>query len=170
MRGAEEIYEVPGDQYQKRMAFLNEVLELDSAFEPESPFDFGRMEYRIKFRLTDDDIFVEHDQNAVTVKFCADKVSVEQIISYTLETVHVKDMQIKDVEIEEIIKRLYRHTALELCDSAAGFAVPLVYDTAAVGCCGIRDNDLYRAENYDCGDFLLDKGERSCHAHAVYDQ
>ena len=33
---------------------------------------------------------------------------MEDIVSYTLSAVHVKDMQIKDVEIEEIIKRLYR--------------------------------------------------------------
>ena len=30
------------------------------------------------------------------------------MISYTLQTVHVKDIEIRDVEIEEIIKRLYK--------------------------------------------------------------
>ena len=42
------------------------------------------------------------------MRFDTAKVSVEDIISYTLSTVHVKDLNIKDVEIEEIIKRLYR--------------------------------------------------------------
>ena len=42
------------------------------------------------------------------VRFDTADVSVEEIISYTLQTVHVKDLNIKDVEIEEIIKQLYR--------------------------------------------------------------
>lgn len=78
------------------------------AFELSDPRDYDRLDYRTKFRLSDDDISIELDKSRVTVKFSVDRVSVENIISYTLETVHVKDMQIKDVEIEEIIKRLYR--------------------------------------------------------------
>ena len=42
------------------------------------------------------------------VRFDTAKVSVENVVSYTLSTVHVKDLNIKDVEIEEIIKKLYR--------------------------------------------------------------
>ncbi len=78
------------------------------AFELVNAPDIKLLDYQRRFRLTDDDVSVEHDKSSVTVKFSTDKVSVEEIISYTLETVHVKDMQIKDVEIEEIIKRLYR--------------------------------------------------------------
>lgn len=77
-------------------------------FDLMNPDDFTRLEYRTKYRLTDDDIAVMQDRSSVTVKFNTDKVSVEEIISYTLATVHVKDMQITDVEIEDIIKRLYR--------------------------------------------------------------
>jgi len=78
------------------------------AFELVNEADFDKLNYRIKYRLNDDDILVSRDKSAVTVKFSADRISIEDMISYTLSTVHVKDMQIKDVEIEDIIKRLYR--------------------------------------------------------------
>ena len=78
------------------------------AFELENESDFDRLQYRTKFRLPEEDLFVERDKSYVTVKFSVSKISVEDIISYTLSTVHIKDMQIKDVEIEEIVKRLYR--------------------------------------------------------------
>ena len=78
------------------------------SFEMANPSDFDKLNYRTKYRLTDDDISVECNKNAVTVKFCADKVGIDEIIAYTLSTVHIKDLQVKDVEIEEIIKRLYR--------------------------------------------------------------
>ena len=70
--------------------------------------DFKLLDYRRRFKLTDDDVCAERDGSSVTVRFDTAKVSVEEMISYTLSTVHVKDLNIKDVEIEEIIKKLYR--------------------------------------------------------------
>lgn len=77
------------------------------AFELVNASDFNRLDYRMQYRLSGDDIDVQCDKNSVSVKFNADKVSVEDIISYTLSKVHLNDMQIKDVDIEDIIKRLY---------------------------------------------------------------
>ena len=70
--------------------------------------DFKLLDYKRRFNLTDEDISVERDNCSVKVRFDTAAVSVENIISYTLSTVHVKDLNIKDVEIEEIIKKLYR--------------------------------------------------------------
>lgn len=70
--------------------------------------DFKLLDYKRRFDLTDDDISVERDGGSVKVRFDTAAVSVEEIISYTLSTVHVKDLNIKEVEIEEIIKKLYR--------------------------------------------------------------
>ena len=78
------------------------------AFELTNADDFDKLDYRTEFRLSEKDIDIECDKNSVTVRFCADKVGIDQIISYTLSTVHISDLQVKDVEIEEIIKRLYR--------------------------------------------------------------
>ena len=70
--------------------------------------DFKMLDYHRRFKLTQDELTAERDGAKATVRFDTAKVSVEDIISYTLSTVHVKDLNIKDVEIEEIIKRLYR--------------------------------------------------------------
>lgn len=77
------------------------------AFELLNEDDFAKLDYRTEYRLSDDDITVERDKNSVTIKFNADKVNIEDIIAYTLSKVHITDMQVKDVEIEDIIKRLY---------------------------------------------------------------
>lgn len=77
------------------------------AFELVNAADFDKLDYRTKYRLSDTDITVERDKNSVTIKFNADKVNIEDIIAYTLSKVHITDMQVKDVEIEDIIKRLY---------------------------------------------------------------
>ncbi len=77
------------------------------AFELVNAADFGKLDYRMQYRLSDDDITVERDKNSVTIKFNADKVNIEDIIAYTLSKVHITDMQVKDVDIEDIIKRLY---------------------------------------------------------------
>ena len=78
------------------------------AFELKNEQDFAKLDYRTKYRLPDEDISIEQDKTSVCVKFNADRVSVEDMIAYTLSVVHINDMQVKDVEIEEIIKRLYR--------------------------------------------------------------
>lgn len=70
--------------------------------------DFKLLDYHRRFRLTEDDICASRDGSMAKVRFDTAKVSVEDVISYTLSTVHVKDLNIKDVEIEEIIKQLYR--------------------------------------------------------------
>lgn len=76
-------------------------------FELVNAEDFRSLDYGRHFKLKDDNIKAECEKNSVTVRFNTAAVSVENVISYTLATVHVKDLSIKDVEIEEIIKRLY---------------------------------------------------------------
>lgn len=70
--------------------------------------DFKLLDYNRRFNLPDDSVHAERDKSMAKVQFDTADVSVEEIISYTLQTVHVKDLNIKDVEIEEIIKQLYR--------------------------------------------------------------
>ena len=70
--------------------------------------DFKLLDYNRRFHLPDDSVHAERDKSMAKVRFDTADVSVEEIISYTLQTVHVKDLNIKDVEIEEIIKQLYR--------------------------------------------------------------
>ena len=69
--------------------------------------DFDKLDYSAHFKASEDDISAEIENNTVKVRFNTSALSVEDVISYTLGTIHVKDLTIKDVEIEEIIKRLY---------------------------------------------------------------
>ena len=77
------------------------------SFELVNASDAAKLDYPGRFGLNADDCAVTVDKTAVKVRFNALAVSVEDVIAYTLSTVHVNDLNIKDVEIEEIIKRLY---------------------------------------------------------------
>ena len=77
-------------------------------FELMHPEDFETLHYNERFSLSEEDCSAEAKNTSVCVKFNSALVSVEDIIAYTLQCVHVKDIEIKDVPIEEIIKRLYK--------------------------------------------------------------
>ena len=77
------------------------------SFELISADDAVKLDYQEHFNLSEDDIKAEIDKTAVKVSFNASRISAEDVITYTLGTVHVNDLSITDVEIEEIIKRLY---------------------------------------------------------------
>lgn len=77
-------------------------------FELERASDIAELDYGKDLSLVGDDIEVNSDGAKATVKFNSDKVTVEQMLSYTLSKVHVKDINLKDADIEEIIRRLYR--------------------------------------------------------------
>lgn len=75
------------------------------------PYDFKKAEkldYKGTFKLSDNDLELESDGHNITVRFNSDKISVEKILNYTLETTHVKDINVTDADIEEIIKGIYR--------------------------------------------------------------
>lgn len=76
-------------------------------FELKSSDDFSKLTYKEQFALSDDDLIVDVSKSNVKVRFNSDVVSVENMLSYTLSKVHVKDINVKDADIEEIIRRLY---------------------------------------------------------------
>ena len=58
--------------------------------------------------LDDGDLSVRTEGTMFTVNFNTDKIPVEKILNYTLGQTHVKDVNLKDADIEEIIRRLYK--------------------------------------------------------------
>ena len=80
----------------------------DLNFELEHADDINKLCYKEHFNMKDDDIELKADGVCVSIRFNSDAVSVEDMLSYTLSTVHVKDINLKDADIEEIIRRLYR--------------------------------------------------------------
>ena len=59
------------------------------------------------------DLTVKIEGTTVTVNFNTDKIPVEHMLNYTLGKTHVKDVNLKDADIEEIIRRLYKGEVIE---------------------------------------------------------
>ncbi len=64
--------------------------------------------YKEKFGFSDDDINIKREGVKATVRFNSDIVPVGDMLSYTLSGVHISDISVKDADIEEIIRRLYK--------------------------------------------------------------
>ena len=71
----------------------------------------GLLDYSAAFAdkaLEEGDLSVKTEGTMFTVDFNTDKIPVEQMLNYTLSQTHVKDVNLKDADIEEIIRRLYK--------------------------------------------------------------
>ena len=77
-------------------------------FELASENDMEKLTYCEKFNFAEDDFSMEAKGTEVKVRFNTDVASVEDMLSFTLSKVHVKDISVKDADIEEIIRRLYK--------------------------------------------------------------
>ncbi len=64
--------------------------------------------YAKRFSLGADDLICESDGAGYKVRFNSALVPVSDMLSYTLEKINVKDINVKDADIEEIIRRLYK--------------------------------------------------------------
>ncbi len=80
----------------------------DLQFELSNAADVNKLDYINNFKVKNDDVQLTNEGISVSVRFNSDKISVEDMLSYTLSKVHVKDINLKDADIEEIIRRLYR--------------------------------------------------------------
>ena len=76
-------------------------------FELKDEDDIHNLSYDKDFDFAQGDLVIESSRTSVKVRFNSDTVSVEDMLSYTLSKVHVKDINLKDADIEEIIRRLY---------------------------------------------------------------
>lgn len=73
----------------------------------------SKLNYIQHFNIAEDDVTVTNDGVNVSVKFNSDKIAVADILSYTLQCVNIKDINVKDADIEEIIRRLYKEGVAE---------------------------------------------------------
>lgn len=67
-----------------------------------------KLQYKERFGFSDDDISVEYEGASFKVRFNSITAPASQMLSYTLNSVSVKDISVKDADIEEIIRRLYK--------------------------------------------------------------
>ena len=64
--------------------------------------------YKEHFNFIDDDISVNVDGNLVNVRFNSSVVPVSEMLKYTLQKIDINDISVKDADIEEILRRLYK--------------------------------------------------------------
>ena len=69
---------------------------------------FNKIDYRTQFGLLDGELIVNINGPKVRVKFNNSKVSVSDMIMYTLNKVQVSDINVKDTDIEDVIKKMYQ--------------------------------------------------------------
>ena len=77
-------------------------------FELKNQDALSALDYAKTFSLSDDDLAVESDGVEVKVRFNSQKVSVQEVLKYTLNSIDVSDISVKDADIEEIIRRIYK--------------------------------------------------------------
>ena len=86
-------------------AKYGQIRELN--FETDTPDPERTLCYTSHFQLESGDVSVECEGKSVKVRFNSAKTPVSDMLSYTLATVNVSDISVKDADIEEIIRRLY---------------------------------------------------------------
>lgn len=60
------------------------------------------------FDTFNDTVLYELDGVNLTVRFDALKVNFEKVINHILEHVHMKDMKLKEISIEEVVREIYK--------------------------------------------------------------
>jgi ABC-2 type transport system ATP-binding protein len=76
--------------------------------ELEEPGAVGELQYASYFNVCDNDILVKSEGSLVNIKFNSHKIAISDMLNYTLATARVNDISVKDADIEEIIRRLYK--------------------------------------------------------------
>ena len=77
-------------------------------FDTDTPNINKILSYKEHFNFPDEDIWVEADGSSVKVRFNSQIVPVSEMLSYTLNKAKINDISVKDADIEEIIRRLYK--------------------------------------------------------------
>lgn len=80
--------------------------EVDVSLHNEGEAD--KFDFKTAFNFEQDDYSVDIKAKEMVLKFNSAKVSITEMLNYILKTAHVRDIAVKDADIEEIIRRIYR--------------------------------------------------------------
>ncbi len=69
--------------------------------------DFEKFHFAEDLKVTDDAVKVDRNKEKITITFDSDAVRISDLLSYILSKTQVKDIAVKDVNIEEIVCRMY---------------------------------------------------------------
>lgn len=91
---------------QELKASYGQMREL--CFEVTQPSELEALHYEEAFSGMEEDIELISDGLSVRIRFDSDKIPVSDMLQHTLSKIHVKDLSVKDADIEEIIRRIYK--------------------------------------------------------------
>lgn len=94
-----------GDLHELKMKY-GQIRELH--FETDTTDVSSVLAYKEHFGFVDDDISVNTDGGIVKVRFNSAVVPVSEMLKYTLQKININDISVKDADIEEIVRRLYK--------------------------------------------------------------
>ena len=77
-------------------------------FETVDPKALTEERFRKGLTLDESDLEIKKENNSFRVRFNSKKLPVGEMLSYTLSLTKVKDISVKDADVEEIIRSLYR--------------------------------------------------------------
>lgn len=69
--------------------------------------DLDKMNFTEHFRVEQQDVKINRNKEKVTVTFNSDKISMADMLEYVLKNTQLKDISVNDVNIEEIVCRMY---------------------------------------------------------------
>ncbi len=69
--------------------------------------DFEKFHFDEDLKVTDDAVKVDRNKEKITITFDSDAVRISDLLYYILSKTQVKDIAVKDVNIEEIVCRMY---------------------------------------------------------------
>ncbi|MGO3607658.1 MAG: ABC transporter ATP-binding protein [Pseudolactococcus laudensis] len=95
----QEIFDGSVSQLKLRFGKMHEV-----RFEMTQQLEVEQLDYHQHFS----DLEVIKDGLQVTIQFDATKVTIPDLVKFTLSQANVKDIAVKDADIEEIIRRFFR--------------------------------------------------------------
>ncbi|MGO2297518.1 ABC transporter ATP-binding protein [Lactococcus laudensis] len=95
----QEIFDGSVSQLKLRFGKMHEV-----RFEMTQQLEVEQLDYHQHFS----DLEVIKDGLQVTIQFDATKVAIPDLVKFTLSQANVKDIAVKDADIEEIIRRFFR--------------------------------------------------------------
>ena len=78
-------------------------------FESENGTVLTEQQLRKELKLKKDDLTLKQDKAVCNIRFNSSAVPVGEMLSHILSLTKVKDISVKDADIEEIIRRLYKH-------------------------------------------------------------
>ena len=77
-------------------------------FVPQDKESLKKLDYIKHFNVLEEDVTIENDDGETSVKFNTEKIPVGEFVKYTLSQIDVNDIKVKDVDIEELIRRVYK--------------------------------------------------------------